>query len=110
MAQLSGCALLSLSLFLIRHRCNETYTKSLRDSIGETWRNEQRSGICWRGGSDELDGAKAAGFTLVVFMEGFVASNGLRKPSEIQGFRSVADLSIQKLDALASLLDVVKID
>lgn len=30
------------------------------------------------GGSNELTGAKAAGFGLVVFMRGFVVRNGLR--------------------------------
>jgi FMN phosphatase YigB (HAD superfamily) len=34
------------------------------------------------GGSSELEGAKKAGFGLVVFMEGFVSTNCLRKPSE----------------------------
>jgi len=56
------------------------------------------------GGSDELEGAKAAGFKLTVFMEGFVASNRLRSPDEIQGFRREADVTIRGLEELVSLL------
>lgn len=52
----------------------------------------------------------AAGFTKILFMEGFGASNGLRKSSEIQEFRRLADVTIQSMDEIVSLLGVVKID
>jgi putative hydrolase of the HAD superfamily len=81
--------------------------QTVLERLGET---SKESVYVGDGGSDELSGAKAAGFALVVFMEGFVALNGLRKPSEIQGFRSMADTSIQRLDALVPLLGVAKND
>jgi putative hydrolase of the HAD superfamily len=56
------------------------------------------------GGSNELQGAKAAGVKLTVFMEGFVASNGLRTPDEIQEFRRAADITILRLEELVSRL------
>jgi putative hydrolase of the HAD superfamily len=56
------------------------------------------------GGSNELEGAKGAGIKLIVFMQGFVASNGLRKPNEIQGFSRVADVTIHGLEELVSRL------
>jgi putative hydrolase of the HAD superfamily len=56
------------------------------------------------GGSNELEGAKRAGIKLIVFMEGFVVSNGLRKPNEIEGFRRVADVTINGLEELVSRL------
>jgi putative hydrolase of the HAD superfamily len=60
----------------------------------------KRSVYVGDGGSNELQGAKAAGIKLTVFMEGFVASNGLRTPDEIQRFRRVADVSIHRLEEL----------
>jgi putative hydrolase of the HAD superfamily len=62
----------------------------------------QRTVYVGDGGSNELQGAKAAGIKLTVFMEGFVASNGLRTPEEIQEFRKVADVTIHALEELVS--------
>lgn len=56
------------------------------------------------GGSNELEGARQAGFRLVVFMEGFVANNGLRNPSEIETFRRTADMVIRQVSELPKLL------
>ena len=59
------------------------------------------------GGSNELEGAKAAHFKLVVFMEGFVASNAEYTPSKIQELRKVADVTIRRLDELPPLFKPV---
>lgn len=74
------------------------------ERLGEAPEN---SAFVGDGGSDELEGAKAAGFKLVVFMEGFVASNGEYKPTEIQRFRRVADVTIGRLGELLSQLNSV---
>lgn len=56
------------------------------------------------GGSNELAGAKAAGFGLVVFMRGFLARNGLRTPSQVKSLEDVADCIIDNLEELLDLL------
>lgn len=55
------------------------------------------------GGSDELKGAKNAGFGLVVFMRGFVRSNGLRTESELPELAAQADVTIDSLQELVGL-------
>jgi len=57
------------------------------------------------GGSNELEGARQAGFGLVVFMEHFVASNGLRSPDELETFRRTADIVIHRATELPNLLE-----
>lgn len=52
------------------------------------------------GGSDELLGARNAGFGLTVFSKQFVSTNGLRKPSEIEEFSRQADWTITRLEEL----------
>ena len=74
------------------------------ERLGETPKNAAFVGD---GGSNELEGAKAAGFKLVVFMEGFVASNGEYTPAKIQELRKVADATIRRLDELPSLFNSV---
>ena len=56
------------------------------------------------GGSNELEAARKARFGLVVFMEGFVASNGLRTPDELETFRRTADITIRWTGELPKLL------
>ena len=58
------------------------------------------------GGSNELEGARQAGFGLVVFMEGFVANNGLRNTDELETFRRTADTVIRRADELPKLLEL----
>ena len=58
------------------------------------------------GGSDELEAARKAGFGLVVFMEGFVATNGLRTPDELETFRRMADIAIRRMGELPKLLNL----
>src|SRR3989442_3051601 len=58
------------------------------------------------GGSKELEGARQAGFRLVVFMQGFVARNGLRNPEELETFRRTADVVIRQIGELPKLLDL----
>ena len=58
------------------------------------------------GGSNELEGARQAGFGRVVFMEGFVASNGLRNPEELETFRRTADVVIRQIGELPKLLEL----
>lgn len=55
------------------------------------------------GASDELAGARAVGFALVVFMRGFVASNGLRTPEELRTREAQADLTVDRLGDLVGL-------
>lgn len=55
------------------------------------------------GGSDELQGAKEAGFGLVVFMSGFVRSNGLRSESELSELAAHADVTIDSLQELVGV-------
>lgn len=52
------------------------------------------------GGSNELVGAKKAGFGLTVFAEHFVKHNGLCTPSELEEFKRQADLTITRFDQL----------
>lgn len=56
------------------------------------------------GGSEELVGARKAGFGLTVFSKQFVNNNGLRKPSEIEEFSRQADWTISSLEELADRL------
>ena len=78
--------------------------KAYQTVLASLGQESQKAVYVGDGGSNELEGANASGFKLTVFMEGFVASNGLRKPSEIQEFRKVADVSIRRLDELVSTL------
>jgi putative hydrolase of the HAD superfamily len=57
------------------------------------------------GGSNELDGARAAGFGLVVFMKGFVSRNGLHTAAELELFQRSADASIDNLRDLPNVLN-----
>lgn len=66
----------------------------------------QKSVYVGDGGSSELEGAKKAGFGLVVFMEGFVSTNGLRKPGELEVFRRKADVTIHEVSELLNILEV----
>ena len=52
------------------------------------------------GGSQELSGAKEAGFGRVVFMRKFVSKNGMRNPEELQEFASRADASVEDFEDL----------
>jgi putative hydrolase of the HAD superfamily len=56
------------------------------------------------GGSNELEGARKAGFGLVVFMDGFVANNGFRNPDELESLRRTADVVIHQVGELPKLL------
>jgi FMN phosphatase YigB (HAD superfamily) len=56
------------------------------------------------GWDQELDGARNAGFGLVVFMRGFVGTNGLSNPDELQALAAEAD---ETIDDLAELLDLI---
>jgi len=58
------------------------------------------------GGSKELEGARQAGFGLVVLMEGFVANNGLRTPDELETFRRTADIVLSQIGELPKLLEL----
>jgi len=60
----------------------------------------RRSVYVGDGGSNELAGAKKAGFGLVAFMAGFVATDGLRKPEELKIFERTADVSINDISQL----------
>lgn len=55
------------------------------------------------GWDDELEGARNAGFGLVVFMRGFVGSNGLSDPDELRQLASQADETIDDLGELLNL-------
>jgi putative hydrolase of the HAD superfamily len=57
------------------------------------------------GMSEELGGARRAGFGRVVFMRGFVAHNGLRTAAEVENLAREADLTIDRLDELHALLE-----
>ena len=65
----------------------------------------QKAAYVGDGGSMELEGAKQAGFGLVVFMEGFVANNGLWNPDQMETFRRTADTVIRQVDELPKLLE-----
>ena len=56
------------------------------------------------GGSNELEGARAAGFGLVVFMKMFVADNGLRTSDELGVFMESADTTAETLEELPVIL------
>jgi putative hydrolase of the HAD superfamily len=56
------------------------------------------------GGSDELRGAKEAGFGLVVFMNGFVSKNGLRTQAELEQFERTADVTVSSLSDLIPII------
>jgi putative hydrolase of the HAD superfamily len=58
-------------------------------------------------GDDELQGANAAGFGLVIFMRGHVAKNGLRT-QEVAGFTQVADFSIDNFAELPTLIERIE--
>ncbi|HLC11218.1 MAG TPA: HAD family hydrolase, partial [Candidatus Bathyarchaeia archaeon] len=58
------------------------------------------------GGSKELEGARQAGFGLVVLMEGFVANNGLRTPDELETLRRTADIVLSQIGELPKLLEL----
>ncbi len=58
------------------------------------------------GGNRELEGARAAGFGLIVFMEMFVAKNGLRTLNELEAFRRTADRTVNSLEELPRLVGV----
>src|SRR3989442_8242790 len=66
----------------------------------------QKAAYIGDGGSKELEGARQAGFGLVIFMEGFVANNGLRNPDELETFRRTADIVIRRAGELPKLLEV----
>ena len=66
----------------------------------------QKAAYVGDGGSKELEGARQAGFGLVVFMECFVASNGLRNPDELETFRRTADIVIRRAGELPRLLEL----
>ena len=66
----------------------------------------QKAAYVGDGGSMELEGAKQAGFGLVVFMEGFVANNGLRSPDELETFRRTANVVIRSAGELPKLLEI----
>jgi HAD superfamily hydrolase (TIGR01549 family) len=57
------------------------------------------------GGHNELEGAKEAGFGLVVFMGGFVSKNGMRGSEQLRRLAGSADLAIEGLDKLPGILD-----
>jgi putative hydrolase of the HAD superfamily len=56
------------------------------------------------GGHNELEGAKNAGFGLVVFIEGFVSKNGMRGSEELKRLESSADWKIKGLNELPRIL------
>ncbi len=56
------------------------------------------------GHSDELPGARAAGFGRVIFQRQFVGTNGLRSPEQLEKFAGQADATI---DDLRELLELV---
>ncbi|MHB8565590.1 MAG: HAD family hydrolase [Nitrososphaerales archaeon] len=56
-------------------------------------------------GSKELEGAKAAGFTKVIFIKAFVSRNGLRSKKELDIFQNTADVTIDSLSELIPLSD-----
>ena len=58
------------------------------------------------GGSNELIGARKAGFGQIVFMRGFVSHNGLRNAAEIEMFQRSADVSIDSLQELPRVLEI----
>ena len=60
------------------------------------------------GGSEELAGAKDAGFGFVVFMRGYVAKNGLKSQEEIRKLVTIADLAIDNLTEVPFLIDEVE--
>ncbi len=66
----------------------------------------QKAAYVGDGGSKELEGARQAEFGLVIFMEGFVANNGLRNPDELETFRRTADIVIRRAGELPKLLDL----
>ncbi len=54
------------------------------------------------GGSEELLGARRAGFGQVAFMRRFVSTNGLRNQAELEEFARQSDFSIDSLEDLCS--------
>ena len=58
------------------------------------------------GGSNELEGARKAGFGRVVFMRGFVSHNGLRNATELETFQRSSDISIDSLQELPRVLEI----
>jgi putative hydrolase of the HAD superfamily len=56
-------------------------------------------------GPDELQGAKDAGFGMVVFTREHVGRNGVRTPDEIKRASEIADVTIDKLSELPLLIE-----
>lgn len=56
------------------------------------------------GGSNELAGAREAGFGLVVSMQGFIIKSGLRPPEKIRQLSQFAHATITSIDALPDLI------
>lgn len=81
--------------------------RSYNTVLGRLGESAKNAAFVGDGGSNELEGAKAAGFKMVVFMEGFVASNGEYEPTKIQDLRKVADATIRRLDELPPLFKPV---
>jgi putative hydrolase of the HAD superfamily len=56
------------------------------------------------GASDELTGARRAGFGQVLFMRGFVGGNGMRSAEEVTALSRQADGTVDTIGQLSSLL------
>ncbi len=56
------------------------------------------------GGSNELQGAREAGVGLVVFVNGFMAHNGIRTEAELEAIARSADATVPNAAALPRLL------
>ncbi len=56
-------------------------------------------------GPEELQGAKDAGFGMVVFTREHVGRNGIRTPEEIKRASEIADVTLDKLSELPPLIE-----
>jgi putative hydrolase of the HAD superfamily len=56
------------------------------------------------GESDDLKGAREAGFAMTVFMEGFVSRNRARTDEEIRSAENFADKTIQRISELEEIV------
>ncbi|MDA4130605.1 MAG: HAD family hydrolase [Thaumarchaeota archaeon] len=54
--------------------------------------------------SDDLKGAKDAGFGLCVFMEGFVSRDGTQTVDQIRNSQSLADKTVQRISELEEIV------
>jgi putative hydrolase of the HAD superfamily len=57
------------------------------------------------GGADELPGARAAGFGLMVLVAGPAIRSGLRSPGEVAELEAEADLRIEDVESLPAVLE-----